>query len=135
MVVPVRKKFTNSEMYEMFSALAELSETSTGIFGYAVARNMRRLEGYAVDFARLRDDLIRKYGDEDNGTGTYSIPADSPVLSAFVKELEPIAKMENDVEIVKILPSDVPETFTGAQMYKIMWMIAEEAIPEPVKEN
>lgn len=129
MICVVKETHTNAEMYEMLMSASEHMEAATGLFGYALARNVRRLQDTVLEFAQMRDGLIQKYGDEDKESGQYSIPLDSPEMAAFVGELEPLAKIEHEVEISKILPSDLSGDMTAEQILKIIWMVAEEVAP------
>lgn len=110
---------TNAEMCECINVLSELRET--GRLGYAIARNKRKLMDAAKEFLELRDDLLQKYGESEDGI-YYSVSPENS--DAYIKELGDIPQIAHEVEIFTI-PEDV--FFGGSlksnQMEKLLWMV------------
>lgn len=112
---------TNLEGFNSLTVLRELHEERK--LGFAIARNIRKLESEIADYIEKRDELIRKYG-EENGPGQYVVKAEG--IKDFLKELDEYGAMEFEFQ-----PQLVDqETFcsgslTSDQMYILDWMVKE----------
>ena len=72
-----------------------------GILGYAIYKNLRILQNECEDFNKMRDNLIKKYGAEKDGT--YSIDTkDEKAYTSFIKEIEPLLKIEIEINFFQV---------------------------------
>ena len=78
----MKKTFKNSEMVGMMQSLKPILE-KRDVVGYVAARNYRTLDNALTEYKIFRDDLIKKYG-EDDGKGSITIKYDSPNFKIFM---------------------------------------------------
>lgn len=116
---------TNAQMFESIPVLQQASG-ETGLLGYAVAVNLRKLSTTPelVEYSRKRDELLAAHG-TDAGGGKFNLTAEG--AAAFYEALEPFGKIEAQVAVLQV----PPEVFyggglTGGQMYTLAWMAKEE---------
>lgn len=113
---------TNAKMFESIPVLAQAKD-ETGLLGYAIAVNLRKLSTETVEFAQKRAELLAFYG-TDKGAGQYEL--DKEQQAAFYEALAPFAQIETDVAVLQVSP----EVFyggnlTSGQMYALSWMVKE----------
>lgn len=118
---------TNAQMFDSIEVLAQAKD-ETGLLGYAVAVNLRKLSQVAevAEFARKRDELLAAHGAQVPGAPTrYNLQG--AAAAAFYEALEPFAKIETDVAVLQV-PPDVfySGNLTSGQMYALAWMVKEE---------
>jgi hypothetical protein len=114
---------TNAQMLESIPVLHQAKD-ETGLLGYAVAVNLRKLSTEVVEFSNKRDELLAEYG-TDAGGGKFNLTPDA--AEAFQKALQPFADLEVDVPVMQV----APEVFyggglTSAKMYTLAWMVKED---------
>lgn len=115
---------TNSQMFDSIPALQQASG-ETGLLGYAVAVNLRKLSTTPelVEYFRRRDELLAQYG-APAGEGRYNLTTEA--AAAFQAALQPYAELTADVAAMQV----APEVFyggglTSGQMYALAWMVKE----------
>lgn len=115
---------TNAQMFDSIPVLQQASG-ETGLLGYAVAVNLRKLSTTPelVEYSRKRDELLAEYG-TDAGGGKFNLTAEG--AAAFYEALEPFGKIEAEVAAMQV----APEVFysgklTSGQMYALAWMVKE----------
>ena len=59
-------KMTNAQMFDSIPVLQQ-AKNETGMLGYAIAVNLRRLAGELVEYSRKRDELLAEYGTDAGG--------------------------------------------------------------------
>lgn len=112
-------KMTNIEAFHSVNVMSGLRES--GKLGYAIARNMRKLNDELTEYIHIRDELIRKYG-TSQGENEYRIPPENTEL--FVQEMSEY----NNIEF-EFIPYKIPESLfysggmTSDQMYELDWMV------------
>lgn len=116
-------KMTNAQMFDSIPVLQQ-AKNETGMLGYAIAVNLRRLSTELVEYSRKRDELLEEYG-TDAGGGKFNLTQEG--AAAFYKALQPYSEIEADVAVMQV----VPEVFyggslTSGQMYALSWMVKEE---------
>lgn len=118
-------KLTNRQIYDSVVAMAQAKD-ETGLLGYAVAVNLRKLQQLPefVEYSRKRDELLAAHG-ADIGGGKYNLTTQG--AAAFYAALEPLEGIEADVAVLQV----APEVFyggglTSGQMYALNWMEKEE---------
>lgn len=114
---------SNAQMFDSITVLQQ-AKNETGLLGYAVAVNLRRLATEAQEYARKRDELLAEYG-TDAGAGRFNLTNDA--AAAFYEALQPFSEMTHDVQVMQV----APEVFyggalTSGQMYALSWMVKEE---------
>ena len=114
-------KITNIEAFQSVQTLSALKER--GKLGYAIARNMRKLEEELTEYTERRNELIKAYG-SPTGDGEYQIPAAN--MGAFFKEMDEYNEIEFEFQ-----PHTVTEdvfcsgSLTSDQMYILDWMVGK----------
>ena len=114
-------KLTNAQMFESLQILSQAEET--GVLGFAIAQNRRKLAEELKEYAAKRDELLRAHG-TDQGDGKYTLTPDAVV--AFSSELRPFAEMAAEVSVRQVSE----EVFCGgkltsSQMMVLGWMVKE----------
>ena len=122
-------RIKNRDVDAMIQALKPFLD-NRDMIGYAAARNTRRLEDSAVEYVKFRNAMVEKHGtmevDENgNATGKISINPWDESFEDFVKELEPYAEQEHEVEIFKIPVSEAIGTLSGHEILALDWMLEE----------
>ena len=112
-------KFTNEKMYESATVMERVEET--GLLGYAIARNRRKLLDELPEYDKKRSEIVQKYG-RDRGGGKVEIQD----KAGFFNELEPYANLTVEVDVVTV-PVEVftSGNLTSQQMFVLDWMVAE----------
>lgn len=119
-------KLTNKEIFENLSSLLKISDKVTGKVGYAVSYNIRKLSDEVPEYENMRDDLIKKYGTEDE-EGKVGIRIGSEEYQKFSEEIEQYDKMEFDINIIMVKPEDLESSdLTAKEMLGMSFMIDED---------
>lgn len=114
-------RMTNAEGVECLSILTSIHEK--GKLGYAIAKNMRKLNDEMREYFEKRDELIQKYGEKQDGE-KYKIPPES--VQKFMDELREYDEIEFDFEPHMIGEEEFCRgELTSDQMYGLCWMVAE----------
>ena len=114
-------KQKNAEAYDAFSVMQQTKET--GLLGFAIAKNMRKLANELVEYDGKRTELLQKYGTPAEGN-QYEFTKENAKL--FYGEMAQYDSLEIEIE-----PMTVPEevfcggNLTSDQMYALMWMVKE----------
>lgn len=115
---------TNTQMFDSVQALQQAS-SETGLLGYAVAVNLRKLSTTPelVEFFRRRDELLAEHG-TPAGEGRYNLTPDA--AAAFQAALQPYAELTADVAAMQVEPAVFyGGGLTSGQMYTLSWMAKE----------
>lgn len=112
---------TNAQAYEVLMTITQTQET--GLLGYALAKNRRRIEAELATYLETRQEIINKYA-VDGEEGRY-IPEDR--LMDANAELLPFNALPCEFEPYTVSP----EVFTGGgltseQMYTLDFMVKED---------
>ena len=116
-------KMTNDKIFASVQVLSQLDEK--GKLGYAIARNLRKLNDAGKEYFEKRDELIQKYGKPINGGNNFSFSEKN--AKAFNKELEEYAMIEHEVDVMTVSE----DIFCGGglnnqDMYALDWMVSME---------
>ena len=116
-------KLTNAQMFDSFQVLNQVEET--GVLGFAIAQNRRKLADELKEYAQKRDELLREHG-TDQGDGKFTLTTEA--VAAFSAALRPFAEMTADVAVRQV-DEDVfcSGSMTSSQMMALDWMVKEEA--------
>lgn len=114
--------FTNAKMFDSIQVLSQ-AKNETGLLGYAISVNLRKLSLETVEYNRKRDELLAVHG-TDKGDGMYDLTREQ--AAAFSKDLAPYALIESDVAVMQV-PAEVfyGGKLTSGQMYTLAWMVKE----------
>lgn len=118
--------------YQMAGALAELEsllERSDAV-GFAAARNTKIFTEALSDYNRIREELIGKYGthdkdDDGNELPTISIYPGYENFDQFMKEMNEIGIIEQDVPAVTLKYEKALGVLTGKQLLALDWMFSD----------
>lgn len=122
---------TNMDMAIKLSILESFLHTATGKFGYAVARNVRKIKEACAEFLQIRSRLIEELGekqlDEDgNPTGNVIIKIGTEKYNEYNKKIGEIADIIHSVEIFRIPYDSLPDTVTAQNMIDLEWMLIDD---------
>ena len=99
-------KLTNRQMDEYFNALNQVSEKTAGRLGYAIARNMRKLSEELVEYQKLKDKFIVKYGTQDEN-GNVSILVGSEAFDNYIADMREYMDISHEVDIFMVTEDEV----------------------------
>lgn len=114
-------RMTNAEGAQCLSIMMNIQEK--GKLGFAIAKNMRKLNDELREYFAKRDELIQEYGEKQDGD-QYRIPPEA--AQKFIDELREYDEIPFDFE-----PQTIDEeafasgSLTSDQMYALMWMVNE----------
>lgn len=129
-------KVSNTVMHMHLGQLEKVIQCK-GLLGYAIARNYRKIQEAVQDYLNVYSAALEQFGDTvevetPNGmTQTLSIQPDSPNFEAFMQEIEPIAHIELDVDILQVPYSAAMDQLTAEQMLQLEWMLKEDEDEQP----
>lgn len=119
-------KLTNREMDEYLYALNEISTKTKGKLAYAIAKNMRVMQNELIEYYKIKDEALRKYGTSGND-GTYQIRIDSEEFKSYVTEMKPYDDIESEVHLTMVSPEDIYELgLNGQETMKLLFMIEDK---------
>ena len=125
-------KMTNGLIDALLTALSqqEFISGATGKTGYAIYRNIRILTEENKDYSKMIEELIKKYGKENEDGSYYIDQNDKEAVDAFYKDLVPVSNMVVDVNLYQINKKDFDlpycETATPQQ-----YALIEECLVKP----
>ncbi len=111
----------NAKMFESVLLLSQIEET--GMLGYAIAVNRRKLIAEVSEYASKRDELLAEYG-TDVGEGKFQLATEN--AARFFEALRPYSELTADVSVMQVTP-DVfcSGNLTSSQMFTLGWMVKE----------
>ncbi len=121
---------TNIEMERRIGQLESVLDHKD-IVGYAAARNTRVFNDQLVEFKKIKDELITKYGEvqkNENGepTGEICLSINSPKFKDFNDEFEPYALLEHEVDLFTLDYKEAIGLLSGDEILKIDWMFEDK---------
>lgn len=121
--------FKNIEL-ETMNASLDKHLSRRDIIGYGAARNRRVLDSELIEYNRMKESLILKYGEDEldesgTPTGRVSLRLDSPKFADFVEEMDAFARIESDPNLFKLKYTDVAGVLTGEEILEIDWMLED----------
>lgn len=120
------KSYTNAQLFN-FIRNASTCMHATGIVGFVLMHNYKKIYAILEDYNDKRNEVIQKYGvPQDNGT--YTIDNVDSLRKASL-ELHDYDIIKHDVDIIKV-PEDrlVDSGLTTSEMMAISWMV--ESMPD-----
>lgn len=122
---------SNLDMSNMLATMDPYISTAKGKFGYAIARNVRKIKDACNEFLVVRQELIEELGESEkdengNETANFSIKIGSPAFFEYVEKIDEYAGIEHDVEIYKIPYDVLPEDMTAQGMLNLEWMLFDD---------
>ncbi len=96
-------KITNGAMLDVIMVLNKFANVG-GKLGYAIARTKRLITDNLSDFNTLKDELVVKYG-QQNDQGNYYVDPQSENYADFIREITPLLDISVDIDIYKV-PKD-----------------------------
>lgn len=114
-------KIKNADAYNALVVMQSMKES--GILGFAIARNMRKLANELIEYDSKRNELIKKYGTQTEGDRYQFTAEDS---KRFYEEMKPFDELEIEFEPMTVTEEVfVGGNLTSNQMYSLMWMVKE----------
>lgn len=119
-------KARNDEISSMIDA-CEQHLDNTGLLGYACAYNARKLMLETVEYKKIKDEAIKKYGeevkDDDGNLIGYSISPHSDSLEKYKEYMSKYDSIEHNVDIFVVDSKDLIGTASGKDMLALDFMI------------
>lgn len=115
---------TNTQAHAYCDALSRHLECD-GLLGYGIARNMHKLTDAAREYIDIYSKLYNKYGTrQPDGTVTLD-PSNADVIEAFNKALEPIAFIEQDVDVFMVPMREAIGQLNAGDMLDLDFMLID----------
>lgn len=124
----ITNTYTNEEMLAMLNSIEQYLEIAKGKFGYAIARNTRKIKQACNEFLQIQNDLIVQFGEPDvdeegNQTGYVKIEMNTPAYDKYMNKIKDYLYIKHNVEIYQISYDVLPDDITAGEMLKIEWML------------
>lgn len=116
-------RLTNNDMYKYICTLSECMET-TGLLGYAIARNYRKLLDAAKEYLEAYQKTLEKYGAEDTN-GELRLDCKSENFQKFIDEITPLSRIEHNVEIMQVPIKESIGQLSAKQIVDLDFMLSE----------
>lgn len=117
---------TNTRMHQYIDALNSHLNCS-GILGYGIARNLRRLSDAAAEYLGIYNAAFAKYGKKvtvDGIDGLQLLPG-TPEFDAFFAEIRPYSHIEHDVEIFQLPLKEAIGQLDAQGMMDLSFMLVD----------
>ena len=126
---------------DIFRTMNKFTEC-TGKLAYALSKTRSKMTKYVVDFEEKRDELIRKYGTEDE-SGTISIAPGTEEYQKFINEMVPISQEVVEIDIHQISKEEFDEAnyyckeanVRDYEILETLFVKVEEVNPEDNDDN
>lgn len=127
----VLETYKNIDMENMLRVMEPYLDTATGKFGYAIARNIRKIKDSCAEYLQTRQSLIEQLGEEEkdehgNPTGIIGVKYGTDSFREFQEKLGQISNIEHSVELYKVSYDVLPDTFTAKEMLNLEWMLFDK---------
>ena len=96
----MKVKFSNGSLLELIQVINKFSDC-TGKLAYVLNKSKRRMLEEAEDFDKVREGLIRKYGEEDKD-GNIAIKPGTENYKNFLNEIIPISQEVVEIDILQL---------------------------------
>ena len=109
----------------LLSAFSMMMKNCKGIVGYALAKNVRLLNTELTEYNNIKQELFRKYGEEDKGQ--LVIKKESDNFQKYLEEIKPYNDIEIEIDFMKVKEKDLIDSgLTGEEMYLLLDYIKED---------
>ena len=99
-------------------ALTKLLEAELPVkAGFRLAKNVRLINDELIEYEKIRNDLVKKYGEEKDDT--VQVKENSPEMVEFLKELEIVLDEKVDIKIKPIKLADLGEELKFPTKYMV----------------
>lgn len=117
--------YTNKKLYTYLEILSSISAKVTGKIAYVVTKNARKIQEELVEYIKIRDELINKYG-EIQGNQKVIIN-NTEGYTKFIAEMSEYDDIEQNISFLTITPKDLYSSELNAiEINQLMFMINEE---------
>lgn len=118
-------KIKNKDAEALYITLSEIADKTSGLTGYAVARNLRILRDELTEYRAKKRELFQEYGQEKDGT--FYIMKESPNFQKYEEEIRVYDEISADVDLMKVTGEELAKTeLTGEQMFFLIDYMVEE---------
>lgn len=127
----MKKTFTNIDADAILQMLRKVSTETRGVVGFAVARNMRYFEQSLTEYTNIKNELIKKNGQE-NDKGDWFIAPNTDGYANFSREIQQYNKIEIDIEVMQVTQQELIDSgLTGDAMFVLdSFMVKDEETKE-----
>lgn len=117
-------RVTNTQAHAYCDVLSKHLQC-TGLLGYGIARNMHKLQDAAREYIEMYSELYAKYAVRQPDGTMYLDPNNDEIISAFNSELEPIAFIEQEVDIFMVPMKEAIGQLTAGDMLDLDFMLID----------
>ena len=98
-----RELKTNKDVLELFTILAKNQGMKPGKIKYGVFRTLENIRNRAETINKLKDELIKTYGEDQNGNGNFSVAPTMKTYAEFTEKFNDLlAQDASDLKVYKI---------------------------------
>ena len=132
-------KLTNEAIYNLLTAIEKFNNVK-GKTAFVLFRAFRKLQDEIKDCDEQKNNLLQKYGKEENGVVSVSRD-DEEAYTAFMKEFVPILRYELEVDIPQFTEEEfdtlreVDSQATMNDYYTLYTYMVKHSSPEPPVEK
>lgn len=94
-------KLTNGTILDIINTLSKFKNQS-GLMGYMIAKNLRMLRAEIADCEKFKDELVDKYGKENEDGAKYISEENPETLQKFLNEFLPVLNCEVDINFYQM---------------------------------
>lgn len=124
-------KLKLSDIVKGTAALGRLGSEKLPVhLAYQIERNIRKINPELESYEKLRVDLVKKYGREDEQDGSYEV-IEPKQLIEFNKENEALLAVEIEVDIQTIGMQQLRIDISPLDLLALEWMFVEDFQPQP----
>lgn len=117
-------KVTNTQAHAYCDALSR-HLTCTGLLGYGIARNMHKLQDVAREYIEMYSELYAQYAVQQPDGSMLLDKNNQEAMAAFNKALEPIAFIEQEVDIFMVPMKEAIGQLTAGDMLDLDFMLID----------
>lgn len=119
----------NTAMHKYLDVLSTCGEC-TGVLGYAVARNKRKISETIKEYLLFYNKTLEKYGepvfDEHGNVSGYKMDPKSPNYMDFIQEITPVAHIEEEVDIYKVPMIEAAKQLNAKTLEELYFMLEDK---------
>ncbi len=128
----MKKTFKTIDADSILQVLRKVAHETSGVVGYAIAKNMRMFDDALTEYTNIKNELIKKYGDQ-NDKGDWFIANGTLGYANFSREIKEYNDIEIDIDVMQITQQQLIDSgLMGDTMFVLdSFMVkAEEAKAE-----
>lgn len=119
---------TNNEAILRLELLKQLGDVR-GKLGWYIYRNVKVLTEAVEEAVKIRNEALVKYGTKDD-ENTYSINPSAEGWAEYIKEVEPVMQIEQDIPLVMIKRDEFDALVSDTSLSASEMMVLDNLLVE-----